>query len=792
MNFNLKIIMTSDWHIGSGSGRGEIDSVVQRDHSDLPYIPAKTLTGILRDGCEQVAQALDNNQEQGQWHDWINFLFGDQPALAKIAIEAAPRPAIVSIRSAYFEKKLQDTLTAKPQLKNAIAFTKAGVAIDPKTGSAKEKYLRFEEVVRVGAILESIDCCLDFSGYSEISDEIKKVSVALLRAGTKMTERLGGKRRRGNGNCSIEIMENSQFQNDQSAFRWLQKAIENETIPNPPKYEREELNIANSQYPNNSQAETQKWWSIPLKIETKSPVILPKRTVGNVVECLDYIPGRYFLGHLHRTIGKMFDLNQAIARGEIIITNATISIDGKASRPTPFCLFGEKLDGGLGKGRKVYNRFQEDEPANLQLKGERGGYLGLYQGRNLPDHQSITFELNTHNTIRDDVQRPTSDVGGVYSYQAIPKGKTLQAELRIPDHIKRHLDQTKANWYKELRGRIRIGQSKKDQYGAVELTSAQLREISDDKTVEDLLFVWFLSDVLLRDQRLNSTTDPEVFRKALEHELNVQLKERNDPQRPSLMMRSQRNESWQVRWGLPRPTMLGWQAGSCVVYEVEGTIDPQKLAELEAKGIGDRRVEGYGQICFNDPLLTAKLSTLERKEPEPSSDCVPPKPISDDQQSFDYARLIEMAAWRKVIENKALAIASDPEERKKILGLKIIGDQSHPTMSQIGSLRSTIRRLQSFKDKNKVISWINALKSISNRREKWEKTDNSLGKIEKIVADQEEIWSKLKDIPWDDLTMTIAGRNELKQLLWAEAVKTLVDAIIRGHKRDLEKTQEAA
>ena len=54
-NFTLKISMESDWHVGAGAGRGEIDRVVQRDTDDLPYIPAKTLTGILRDGCEQVA-----------------------------------------------------------------------------------------------------------------------------------------------------------------------------------------------------------------------------------------------------------------------------------------------------------------------------------------------------------------------------------------------------------------------------------------------------------------------------------------------------------------------------------------------------------------------------------------------------------------------------------------------------------------------------------------------------------------------------------------------------------------
>jgi CRISPR-associated protein Csx10 len=43
----LQIKMLSDWHIGSGTGRpGNIDRLVQRDAHHLPYIPAKSLTGM--------------------------------------------------------------------------------------------------------------------------------------------------------------------------------------------------------------------------------------------------------------------------------------------------------------------------------------------------------------------------------------------------------------------------------------------------------------------------------------------------------------------------------------------------------------------------------------------------------------------------------------------------------------------------------------------------------------------------------------------------------------------------
>lgn len=52
---------------------------------------------------------------------------------------------------------------------------KAGVKIDPKTGSAMPNHLRFEEVVRMGAFLKSEHCRLDFSSYPEITDNEKLV-----------------------------------------------------------------------------------------------------------------------------------------------------------------------------------------------------------------------------------------------------------------------------------------------------------------------------------------------------------------------------------------------------------------------------------------------------------------------------------------------------------------------------------------------------------------------------------------------------------------------------------------
>lgn len=832
--FTIQIQMTSDWHVGSGTGRGEIDSEVQRDVDDLPYIPAKSLTGILRDGCEQIALALDNGDERGKWHNWINFLLGDQPNLLqgnreedRVRIENEPRPAVVSIRSAYFPKVLRNALSTKPledrlkwaeqqenfpeaekmqitqrlkikrQLNNAIAFIKPSVAIDSERGSAKSEALRFEEVVRMGAILTS-ESSLDFSGYQNITEDQKKVVYALLIAGTKMVERLGGKRRRGNGTCEITIID------DTKSSEWLQWLKDNhDKIGNPPQWQKLKLSSGSQ----NPEADSI-WFTVPLTITTLSPLLLPKRTVGNVVECLDYIPGRYFLGHLHKVLGGHMNVSEAIARGDLILTNATIAIDDIAGRPTPFCIFSKKLEGGLTKTKpvnkgEVYNRFQEPEPKDsqgkeIQTKGERSGYLGKFDGAKLPEHKTVKLEVSTHNTIDDEVQRPTRDTGGaVYSYQAISAQTILKAELRIPKSIKEHLDTGSRDWWK-LNSDIQIGQSKKDQYGSIRITADQPNEFktSNQVSIDNLLYVWFLSDVLLRDNWLNPSTDPDVFRQVLERELGLDeesLKVRDDDEVLSLMLKSRRTDSWQVRWGLPRPSMLGWQAGSCIVYEIQGNQKPttEKLLDLEARGIGDRRAEGYGQICFNDPLLTAKLSQMERKGVEVNPNLPELQPIKDNPStSFDFARTIEIAVWRELIENKALAIAAKPKEREKILGLKILDEKGYPTMSQLGGVRSNLKKLQSQDDISSIRIWIESLRE--KRADKWERTDKGLDKLSDLVK-PDTVWnfleSELSNLDLQKLVITENGVEQLKKELWAEAVRTLVDAVIRAHKRDLEKTQ---
>lgn len=810
--FTATLTMLSDWHIGSGAGRpGDVDRLVLRDQDGFPYVPAKTLTGIWRDACEQVALGLDNGEE-GVWSEWVNYLFGDQPAIPlPRATETAPRHAALSVRSANVSDPLKRVLKREPILQNTLAFVKPGISIDPNTGSARENFLRFEEMVRGGTVLQA-SCELNLAEL-ENSEEQRAV-YALLVAGTRLVERIGGKRRRGAGQCKLEVEPNIKPWID-----WLAQHAEHS--PLPPSLPESGFTLDTQETPAITSDNT--WFCLKLILTTQSPLTLAARTVGNVVETLDYIPGTYLLRIIIKKLSALgMDwnaLNQAVAQADLLVTNATIAIQEQAGHPTPLAWFYEKLGGGLDKGKGVYNRLQEKEPDRIQLKGYRGGYICAAETDHLPEYSKPTTLLETHNTVQDEVQRPTSEVGGVYSYEAIEPGTTLCAELRLHRGIVNLLKQHQTDWWTVFSGSSRIGQSKKDDYGLVEITVEPPIEIQSSKPPDkqESLVVWLLSDVLLRDDRLRPTTRLEDFKQALEKALSdeqksVQLVLGNVASKDFIdaIVRSHRLDSWQVRWGLPRPSLVGLAAGSCMVFRVtQGTLDPDKMAKLEICGIGERRAEGYGQLCCNPPLLMKPISEWNRESQENAkqssiSSQEEPRSITlltSADPAYDYAKVIEREAWREAIRRASLYLASHETTRKRLLGLQMIEDgnqkRSKPSMSQLGALRSVLGKLQEPNDAE-VITWLNHVKEKQGDQWKDSQSQTSgLDKITDLIKERLTIWNhlsnaleKLNHPTFVNLILTQDGEILLQEELWAEAIQTLVATCIRAHKRETEEESE--
>ena len=55
MNIRYKIEFHTDWHCGSGLAAGaDVDALVVKDQSGLPFVPGKTIKGLLREAVEEI------------------------------------------------------------------------------------------------------------------------------------------------------------------------------------------------------------------------------------------------------------------------------------------------------------------------------------------------------------------------------------------------------------------------------------------------------------------------------------------------------------------------------------------------------------------------------------------------------------------------------------------------------------------------------------------------------------------------------------------------------------------
>jgi CRISPR/Cas system CSM-associated protein Csm3 (group 7 of RAMP superfamily) len=157
------------WHLSSGTSAGPaMDSLVVKDSDGLPYLPGKTIKGLVK---EMVA-LLDNTK--------VNTIFGGEGS---------------NIANSYFSNATLDAdtinyLINNPTLKkhffDKVTSTKIG-----ENGIAEDKSLREIEVVIPLTLSGTIEC-----------QEEQFIAQAL-----GMIKQIGLNRNRGLGRCKIEVIK---------------------------------------------------------------------------------------------------------------------------------------------------------------------------------------------------------------------------------------------------------------------------------------------------------------------------------------------------------------------------------------------------------------------------------------------------------------------------------------------------------------------------------------------------------------------------------------------------------
>ena len=744
----LEIETLSDWHIGAGEGRyGIYDSLIVRNKNGLPFIPKTTMRGMLRDAAEHVAHALDAGDENKNWAKLVVGLFGSEPSrLAKSEFERAdyegPKQGCIHVGPAQLSNNLAACLAASnrnSELRQHLTFAKPGIKINSNTGMSETNMLRFDEVARKGMRLQC-----------EVSIETEKsheAFQAFFAAIAFVFDRVGGKRRRGQGVVKLSI-EGGMIGKEARAH--LTQAPIIQTI------EDKLPNTAPSTKANGFK-------SIPFTIKLISPCLVGGEVRGNIIIGEDFIPGYALLPVISQLLSK--EERNHIATGKLRVTSAYLSHNNKRSSPIPANWRIEK-SGQSDNDKEVLNidALPDDFDTKKQLKRLGYGYFAKSDAGNIIPF-SPRMMTQTHNTIDDKVQRPTSDVGGVYVYEALAEGQDFHGFIEIADNI---------SLTAMGRGKIRLGKAKSSGYGEAEITFHAEEAVAIPLNItERTLHVKFNSDTIIAG-------DNPVSLDAICQEI-VRITGLNIDDivmaGSHATLRSKSVSSWSTRWGFPRPDFTTIAAGSVATINFSKTCDLEKLAILK-DGMGERRAEGFGEIEIIP--ASQQLGSLELFVSDvPANNSPIPSPTLDERDR-KFAEILEDATLKAQLLE---ALQSKSQKIADALRMNPEPKNPSPPMSQLGGLRNVLLSAQEGELKTRLGEYFNSVENNPKRHDKW---DKNIASWRKMFC-QDNLWQTLAIEP----ALLSSSKESLKSRMNEYVVQATVMAVIKYHKREIEKIAAA-
>jgi len=197
--YQLIFDIQSDWHIGNGKeGGAYADALVLKDNDNLPYLPGKSIKGLLR---HAFSIASVNNWFSDNSKDLLNTIFGNENR------EGAKSQGALQLSSARLSSNEQDFFkenkTASKHLYRVLQYT----AIEHKSGVAKESSLRSIEVAVPMLLTAELNLNANHPALKDNLELKQQFFTALDQVVPLITE-LGAKRHRGLGKVFVSVRKN--------------------------------------------------------------------------------------------------------------------------------------------------------------------------------------------------------------------------------------------------------------------------------------------------------------------------------------------------------------------------------------------------------------------------------------------------------------------------------------------------------------------------------------------------------------------------------------------------------
>lgn len=191
-NINYTIKFHTYWHCGSGLSKGaDLDSLVVKDSNGLPFVPGKTIKGLLKEAVEDIRGFLRKGEDD-TFKGFFGY-FNDKKVLSNAeTIEKNMLRGTGFFTNAELSEKEKNAIVSN----KAQSFLYASIASTAleENGVAKEHSLRTMQVV--------VPCELN----GEILNVPEELYDELVQA-LKYIKRLGQNRNRGLGRCTFQVEE---------------------------------------------------------------------------------------------------------------------------------------------------------------------------------------------------------------------------------------------------------------------------------------------------------------------------------------------------------------------------------------------------------------------------------------------------------------------------------------------------------------------------------------------------------------------------------------------------------
>lgn len=368
----------------------------------------------------------------------------------------------------------------------------------------------------------------------------------------------------------------------------------------------------------------------------------------NSEDTMEYIPGTSIRGaYIYKYIQKkkIGDINQGehrqkLLNGKIKFLNAYPKFRGQRSMPFPKVYFAPK---------EQLKGYDEEIPLSLGLDTKLNpGYEKVRETEFVGYDNHKYYEARVPKASNLHVNKSEKIL---FRYESIKKGQVFQGIIKLEDD--KYIEEVMELFEDTI---VYLGGSKGSGYGKCRLKNFKLvksnpeYDVNKDKKFKQDIYLIAISDIIFRNELGEYKTF--ISEEYICEQLNLKQVKLRDS---SIEVKSITN--FNNKWNCFTPNIKAIKSGSVFKYSINGDLDLNLALKFMDKGIGERKLDGFGRFIIveqlNDKILI-RQEYKDNKDNKENTDLLPDLNTEEENQIKDiidkiYKNRLEKDISRKVI-----------------------------------------------------------------------------------------------------------------------------------------------